>query len=197
MDSFVDFDMHDLAPFTKEGVIDSNYKTFHLFYVGRDDVHGVLKFLLSRISTSLFLNMFGYDDAELNDIVMTKVVSPHVTTLITLDKSQSGGKAEKLLLNADKKKSLASFNTHFVVGQSATHQISHTKGGVLDGKVGFEGSTNWSTSGEGTFVIPGKPGGPKYKAQNNTLGVFTDPDNVSRFQAELIAEHMAAKGIKK
>ena len=41
--------------------------------------------------------------------------------------------------------------------------------------------------------MKGKPGGPGYKAQNNTQSVFTDPDTVVRFQTELIAEHMAAK----
>jgi hypothetical protein len=76
---------------------------------------------------------------------------------------------------------------------SPTHQISHTKGFVADGKVGGEGSTNWSKSGEGTYVIIGKPGGAGYQAQNNTQTIFTDPDSLSRFQAELIAEHMAAK----
>ena len=85
------------------------------------------------------------------------------------------------------------FSTHFVLGQSATHQISHTKGFVADGKVGGEGSTNWSTSGEGTFVVTGKPGGVGYKAQNNTQTIFTDPDAISRFQAELLAEHLAAQ----
>ncbi len=65
------------------------------------------------------------------------------------------------------------------------------QGRRLDGRVGSEGSTNWSTS-EGTFVLKGQPSGPGYKAQNNTLAVFTDPDAVSRFTAELIAEHMAA-----
>jgi hypothetical protein len=89
-------------------------------------------------------------------------------------------------------KTPAAFHTHVItVGQSATQQISHTKGGVLDGRVGFEGSTNWSPSGEGTFVLKGQPGGPGYRAQNNTLTVFTDPDAVSRFTAELVAEHMA------
>ena len=86
----------------------------------------------------------------------------------------------------------AAFNTHFAIGQSATSQISHTKGGVLDGKVGFEGSTNWSSSGEGTFVASGHAGGAGYKAQNNTLAVFTDPDTIARFTAELIAEHLVA-----
>jgi hypothetical protein len=85
------------------------------------------------------------------------------------------------------------YNTYFVVGQSATHQISHTKGFVADGKVGGEGSTNWSASGEGTFVVQGQPGGKGYKAQNNTQSIFTDPDTITRFQSELIAEHMAAR----
>jgi hypothetical protein len=35
--------------------------------------------------------------------------------------------------------------------------------------------------------------GPGYKAQNNTQTVITDPDSVVRFQAELIAEHLAAR----
>ena len=78
------------------------------------------------------------------------------------------------------------------IGQSATHQISHTKGFVADGKVGAEGSTNWSSSGEGTFVVAGKAGGTGYKAQNNTQSVFTDPDTVSRFSSELVREHLAA-----
>ena len=61
------FTLEDLAPFTKEGTFSkSASRDFHLFYVGRDDVHGILKYLLSRATTSLYLNMFGYDDEELN-----------------------------------------------------------------------------------------------------------------------------------
>jgi hypothetical protein len=94
------------------------------------------------------------------------------------------------------------FNTHvvakthvqeIVLGQSATHQISHTKGFVADGKVAGEGSTNWSDSGEGTFVVKGQPGGPRFKAQNNTQSIITDQDTISRFSAELVAEHMIAQ----
>jgi len=82
--------------------------------------------------------------------------------LITLDSSQAKGVHEKALLAADQKYNLAAYNTHFVIGESATHQISHTKGFVADGRVAAEGSTNWSTSGEGTFVVNGKPGGAGY-----------------------------------
>src|SRR5262245_39757366 len=139
------------------------------------------------------MTMFGYEDEELNEILFALATDRDITMLITLDKSQAGGVHEKQLIALDQSKDLAAFNTHFVIGQSATHQISHTKGFVADSKVGGEGSTNWSASGEGTFVVTGQPGGPGYKAQNNTQSIFTDPDTVSRFQTELIAEHMAAR----
>jgi hypothetical protein len=188
------FTLLDLQQYTLEQAYSTNAsKDFHLFYVGRDDVHNILKYVLSRVSVSLYLNMFGYDDDELNGILMAKVMDPSVTMLVTLDQSQAQGAHEKALLAADAKQDLAAYNTHIVVGQSATHQISHTKGFVADGRVGGEGSTNWSTSGEGTFVTPGKAGGPGYKAQNNTQSIFTDPDTISRFQTELIAEHMIAQ----
>jgi len=204
--SLQNFQLTDLAPFTLEGSFAQNAsRDFHLFYVGRDNVHELLRFLFSRATISIYLNMFGYDDDELNAILMQKVLDPRVTMLITLDKSQSKGKHEAALLAADRQHHLAAFNTHFTLGQSLTHQISHTKGFVLDGVVGGEGSTNWSASGEGTFAVktwqhePGAAAGPvhvggSYKAQNNTQSVFVDADSVARFQAELIAEHMAARG---
>jgi hypothetical protein len=197
------FDLLELQQYTQEKLYSNTAsKDFHLFYVGRDDVHEILKYVLSRVSVSLYLNMFGFDDDELNDILIQLATDPTVTMLITLDKSQAGGKHEKALLDLDRKKNLALFNTHvatqadireITIGQSATHQISHTKGFVADGKVAGEGSTNWSIAGEGTFVVAGKAGGPNYKAQNNTQSIITDPDTVSRFTAELIAEHMIAR----
>jgi hypothetical protein len=188
------FDLLELEQFTQEQSYSSTAsKDFHLFYVGRDDVHEILKYVLSRTSISLYLNMFGYDDEELNDIIMTLIKDPTVLVMITLDKSQAGGKHERQILNSNAAKDPAGYNSHIVVGESATHQISHTKGFVADGKVGGEGSTNWSTAGEGTFVVKGKAGGANYKAQNNTQSIFTDPDTISRFQTELIAEHLAAK----
>jgi len=188
------FDLVELQQFTQEKSYSSTAsKDFHLFYVGRDNVHEILKYVLSRTSISLYLNMFGYDDEELNDIIMALIHDPTVLVMITLDKSQAGGKHEKQILDSNAAKDPACYNSHIVIGESATHQISHTKGFVADGKVGGEGSTNWSISGEGTFIIKGKPGGPNYKAQNNTQSIFTDPDTISRFQTELIAEHLAAR----
>lgn len=192
--SLQNFTLSELAEFSAEKVFPANgSQDFKLFFVGYDDVHGILKNVLSRVTRSLYLNMFGYDDDELNEIVMDIAMNPNITCLITLDKSQAGGVHEKRLLDADRAQSLAAFNTHFVIGQSATHQISHTKGFVADGIVGCEGSTNWSNSGEGTFVVKGQPGGAGYKAQNNTQSVFTCQDAINRFQSRLIAEHMAAQ----
>ena len=66
----------------------------------------------------------------------------------------------------------SAFSAHFAIGQSATSQIGHTKGGI-DGIVGFEGLDQLEVaSGEGTFVVAGHAGGAGYKAQNNTLAVF-------------------------
>src|SRR3984957_3489755 len=189
------FDLQDLQPYTQEKVYATKAsKDFHLFYVGRDDVHGILKHVLSRVSVSLYLNMFGFDDDELNEILKKIATDPTITMLVTLDKSQAGGKHEKALLDADRKLDLALFNTHVAIGQSLTHQISHTKGFVADGKVAGEGSTNWSVSGEGQAVsgiFDVKAKG--YKAQNNTQSIITDPDTISRFSAQLIAEHMIAQ----
>jgi hypothetical protein len=188
------FTLPDLAGYTREGSFATNASPdFHLFYVGRDDVHDVLKFVLSRVSISLVLNMFGFDDNELNDILMTLAHDPTITTMYTLDQSQAGGVHEKTILTSDAAKDPVGYNASFAIGQSATHQISHTKGWVADARVGGEGSTNWSTSGEGTFVLASQPGGPGYQAQNNTQSIFTSQDDMARFQAELIAEHNTAK----
>ena len=53
--------------------------------------------------------------------------------------------------------------------------------------------SNVLQEGDGTFVVKGQPRGKNYKAQNNTQSIFTDPDTISHFQSELIAEHMAAR----
>ena len=119
------FQLTDLAGFTREGVFASNASAdFHLFYVGRDDVHGILTYLWSRVTVSAYLNMFGYDDDELNDLVMKAAEDPHCTAVYTLDKSQSGGKHEKAILDSDMAKDPQAYKAHFAIGQSATHQIS-------------------------------------------------------------------------
>jgi hypothetical protein len=181
-----------LGQFTPEGVLTPGYGDHYLFMVGRDDVHSVLHHLISHETLSLKLNMFGYDDDELNSDILALMASPSVHVQISLDRSQAGGTHERKIIALDQQLDSAAFAESFCILESGTHQISHTKGGVLAGQgIGFEGSTNWSDSGEGTGIsLKSDVSNPKgFKAQNNTLLVSTNPVFVSRFAARLDAEH--------
>lgn len=179
--------------YTPEGVLSPGYGDSYLFFVGRDDVHGILLHLLSNEKMSLKLNMFGFDDQELNDAILALFKVPSVHVQVSLDKSQAGGVHEKQIIAADEAQDPTDFSNSFCILQSATHQISHTKGGVLSSQgIYFEGSTNWSSSGEGTGIsLKADVTNPKgFKAQNNTLLVSTNPVNLRRFSTQLDVEHL-------
>jgi hypothetical protein len=139
--------------------------------------------------------MFGFDDDELNADILGLFKNPAVHVQFTLDRSQAGGVHEKKLIAFDQATDPTNFGYSFAIGQSLTHQISHTKGGILAGLgIGFEGSMNWSNSGEGTGINL-RPGPQKagWQAQNNTLLVSTNPVFLSRFSARLDVEHSIAQ----
>jgi len=184
------FKLDDLARFTKEGVFSSSDSPdYRVLYVGRDDVHGALAYVLSRVTRSIVFNQFGYDDDALDAQIVKLIEDDGVSVVGTLDKSQAGGVHERKILAAWTPKVRASF----AVGQSATHQISHTKGGVLDSVLAWEGSTNWSNSGEGTIVAEDGSNVGR-KAQNNTCTFHIHPIQVARFAEELHEEHIVALG---
>ncbi|RJO79261.1 hypothetical protein D5S18_02695 [Nocardia panacis] len=193
-DTLQTFTLDDLAQYTREGAFGPNCSPdLRVFYVGRDDVHGVLMHLFTRATLSVKMNMFGYDDDELNQTLMDLAKDPTIMVQVTLDKSQSGGAHEKQILTSDVAADPETFAADFVVGQSDSHQISHTKGGVLDGIVAFEGSTNWSSSGEGVGISLGAAKqNPGFKAQNNTLAVYTNAYEIAKFSARLDYEHGVA-----
>lgn len=193
-DTLQTFQLDDLAQYTREGAFGPTASPdFRVFYVGRDDVHGVLVHLFTRVRLSVKMNMFGYDDDQLNQILTGLAEDPSVMVQVTLDKSQATGAHEKQILQSDVAADPAGFAADFAIGQSDTHQISHTKGGVLDGIVAFEGSTNWSSSGEGTGIsLDQAKQHPGYKAQNNTLSVYTNAYEIAKFSARLDYEHGVA-----
>jgi hypothetical protein len=188
------FDLDELAVFTAEQAFGPTASPdFRVFYVGRDDVHGVLMYLYTRVSLSVKMNMFGYDDDALNSVLMGLVQNPSVMVQVTLDKSQASCPAEKAILSSDVAQDAGGFANDFVVGDSPTDQISHTKGGVLDGIVAFEGSTNWSSSGEGTGItLDAAKQAPGFRAQNNTLAVYVNSYEIAKFSARLDYEHAVA-----
>ncbi len=188
------FSLDDLAVYTAEQAFGPTASPdFRVFYVGRDDVHGVLMHLFTRVSLSVKMNMFGYDDDDLNKVLMGLVQNPSVMVQVTLDKSQASGAHEKVILSSDRAQDAEGCANDFAVGESSTGQISHTKGGVLDGIVAFEGSTNWSSSGEGTGIsLTAAKQAPGFKAQNNTLAVYVNPYEIAKFAARLDYEHAVA-----
>lgn len=183
-----------LGQFTPEGTLTPGYGQHYLFMVGRDDVHGILHYLLTHETLGFDFNQYGYDDAQLNDDIMAMLRNPGIVVQGTLDKSQAGGVAERKLVAMDEAND-PTFGNSIVIGNSATHQISHTKGGVLVGQgLAFEGSTNWSVSGEGEGIsLKADVMQPKgFKAQNNTLLVSTNPVLIARFRTQLAIEHRIA-----
>lgn len=183
-----------LGKYTPEGTLTPGFGDHYLFFVGRDDVHGILLSLLTQETLEFDFNMFGFDDQELNDAIMALLKSPSIHVQGTLDKSQAGGVHEKTILAADETND-PTFSNSIAIGESGTHQISHTKGGILVSQgLWFEGSTNWSASGEGQGIsLKANVQNPSgFKAQNNTLLVSCNPVGLSRFKAQLQVEHMIA-----
>ncbi len=165
------FTLDDLAQYTPEGAFPADDSAdFRVFYVGRDDVHSILLTLFEAVTLSAKMNMFGYDDDELNTQLWKLAENPSVVVQVTLDKSQSGGVHEKKILAADIAADATKYAASFVVGQSSTHQISHTKGGIQ-----LKGAQQAG-----------------WKAQNNTLAVYTNPVEIAKFSARLDYEHGVA-----
>jgi hypothetical protein len=184
----------ELGKFTPEGKLTPGYGEQYLFFAGRDDLHNILLTLISAETMRFAFNMYSYVDEPINAAIMVLMADPNVAVQATLDKSQSSGATEKGILAGDLAANPDFYNS-VIVTESATHQISHTKGGVLTAQgLGFEGSTNWSTSGQGSGINLALPPGDKpvsgYKAQNNTLLVFSNPVALARFSARLDVEHI-------
>lgn len=181
-----------LGQFTPEGKLTPGYGDHYLFFVGRDDCHGILHYLIPQEKQYFRLNMFGYDDEELNQDILGLFNDQNVHVQVSLDKSQASGVHEKKIIAANQQNDAEEFSTSFCILQSQTHQISHTKGGVMSSLgMFFEGSMNWSASGEGTGIQlkPGINSIPGFKAQNNTLLVSVNPVALRRFADQLDVEH--------
>jgi phosphatidylserine/phosphatidylglycerophosphate/cardiolipin synthase-like enzyme len=116
------------------------------FFAPRDDVHGLLVAVLSSAQHSIVVNMFGYDDDELNKIIQGKLADANVYVQMSLDRSQAAGAHEKQILASWNNNA---FGNSIAIGTSSVHNaISHLKIVIIDGVYTVKGSTNWSLSGE-------------------------------------------------
>lgn len=182
--------------YTPEQALTIGYGDHYLFFVGRDDVHSILMWCYGNEKLGIKGNMYGYDDPDINGVIMNMFSIPSMSVQMTLDKAQAGGVAEKKLIALDRKLDPVNFNNSFAIGESATHMISHTKATAFLGLGMFvEGSTNYSVSGEGTGIsLKVNVVNPKgFKAQNNTLLASTNPVAFTRLCARLDVEHAIAK----
>jgi phosphatidylserine/phosphatidylglycerophosphate/cardiolipin synthase-like enzyme len=136
-----------LAQYKAEGrFLDGYPSEQRSFFSPRDHVHPLLASLLASAQHSIVLNMYGYDDPELDELIRGKLDSKHVYVQMSLDKSQAGGVHEKELLA---KWSNDGFGNSIAIGTSEVHHaISHLKVLIVDGVYTVTGSTNWSISGE-------------------------------------------------
>lgn len=168
------FDWDALAQYKADGRFAPDYPPWQrTFFSPEDNVHAVLASLLSSCRQSLVLNMYGYDDDELDGIIRRLAGEPRVYLQISLDKSQAGGVHEHRLLGGIE--ALPACNV--AIGQSTAHAISHLKVAIVDGLYVVSGSTNWSLSGE--------------QKQDNQLTVTNDRVIAAEYRAILDRNHAA------
>src|SRR5260370_40098569 len=136
-----------LATYKAEGrFLDGYPDDQRTFFAPRDDVHGLLVALLGSAQHSIVVNMFGYDDDELNKIIQTKLADEKVYVQMSLDRSQASGVHEKQILA---QWGNDAFGNSVAIGTSSVHNaISHLKIVIVDGVYTVKGSTSWSLSGE-------------------------------------------------
>jgi phosphatidylserine/phosphatidylglycerophosphate/cardiolipin synthase-like enzyme len=169
------FDWNDLGRYKASGrFLDGYPSDVRTFYSPVDDVHGMLMSLLASTQNSIVLNMYGYDDNDLNDIILAKVNDGHIFVQMSLDKSQAGGVHEKELLTTW---SHDLIGNSIAIGESTKGAISHMKIVIIDGVYTVRGSTNWSLAGE--------------QKQDNELTVHNNAVIAAETRAELDRNHDA------
>jgi phosphatidylserine/phosphatidylglycerophosphate/cardiolipin synthase-like enzyme len=158
----------------------SNMRTF---YSPEDYVPQVLQSVISSVSKSIVVAMYGFDDDALAAMLDTALRNPAIYVQITLDASQAAGSHEKALLA---KYANDMTGNSVAIGKSERGAIMHRKMVIVDGLWRISGSTNWSTSGE--------------TLQDNELTIIRDAWVCSEARPVLDIEHdsalkqMAAKG---
>ena len=141
------FGWDNLAQYKADGrFLDGYPDDLRTFFAPRDNIHGLLVALLTSAQHSIVVNMFGYDDDQLNAIIQEKLANERIYVQMSLDRSQSRVAHEGAILA---RWSNDSFGNSIAIGTSSIHNaISHLKIVIVDGVYTVKGSTNWSLSGE-------------------------------------------------
>ena len=135
----------DLDAFKVAGPPSGYPANMRTFYSPEDHVPQVLQSVVSSVSKSVVVAMYGFDDDVLAAMLDTALQNPAIYVQITLDQSQAAGVHEKDLLA---KYANDMTGNSVAIGQSERGAIMHRKMVIVDGLWRISGSTNWSTSGE-------------------------------------------------
>ncbi len=169
------FDWDDLGRYKAGGrFLDGYPSDVRTFFSPVDDIHGMLVSLLASTQKSIVLNMYGYDDNDLNDIILAKVHDEQIFVQMSLDKSQAGDVHERELLATWNN---AMIGNSIAIGNSTKGALSHMKIVIIDGIYTVRGSTNWSLAGE--------------QQQDNELTVHNNAVIAAETRAELDRNHDA------
>lgn len=168
-------DLAVLDKYKQQPFVPSYPTSVRTFYSPVDDIHAVLKDVLSSATKSLVVAMYGFDDRNLSDAIQAQLASAHIYVQIALDSSQAAGKAEKEILASWKNDAIGN---SIAIGRSERGAIQHMKLVIVDGLDTVTGSTNWSTGGE--------------TKQDNQLTVIRDPYVAAeaRARADIIQTEM-------
>ena len=167
--------MTDLDVFKLAGPPSGYPTNMRTFYSPEDYVPQVLQTVVSSVTKSIVVAMYGFDDEALAAMLETALKNPAIYVQITLDQSQAAGTHEKDLL-------AKYFNdmtgNSVAIGHSEKDAIMHRKMVIVDGLWRISGSTNWSTSGE--------------TLQDNELTIIRDPLVCAEARPILDIEHDSA-----
>jgi phosphatidylserine/phosphatidylglycerophosphate/cardiolipin synthase-like enzyme len=143
-----EFVWEDLGKYKFEGrFLDGYPSDERTFFAPRDKIRDLLVALLGSAQHSIVVNMFGYDDPKLNEIIQEKLANDHVFVQMSLDKRQASSVATEQKILASWSNN--AFGNSIAIGTSSVHNaISHLKIVIVDGVYTVKGSTNWSLSGE-------------------------------------------------
>jgi len=140
-----DLAITDLDVFKVAGPPSGYPSNMRTFYSPEDHVPQVLQTVISSVSKSIVVAMYGFDDQILAGMLDAALKNPAIYVQITLDQSQAAGAHEKSLL-AQYANDMT--GNSVAIGNSERGAIMHRKMVIVDGLCRVSGSTNWSTAGE-------------------------------------------------
>ncbi len=146
-----------------------------------DPVHQIILDYMNQVQHSLHLDCYGFTDADMGDILVAK----HKAGLevgVVADHTQSGGKAQKALLQH-----LIDNGVPVTIATSPTGAINHVKCIICEAIIGADANVSYAIHGSLNFSGSGE-------SQENNFTATNDPCIVGELYKQYIeAQEWGAK----